>query len=87
MCHERNVVFGMCTGDDPRVARSIMLRQIEKANFSKLRGSCRCLEGAQLSALSPAQIAEFVATAQTCGFFCVSNAKPEHKRRVVEVGE
>ena len=86
MCQQRGVVFGMCTGDDPRVARSIMLREMDKAGFTKLRESCRCLEGAQLFALSPSDVAEFVRTAKICGFFCVSNAKPEHKRRVVQVG-
>ena len=86
MCQQRGVVFGMCTGDDPRVARSIMLREMDKAGFTKLRESCRCLEGAQLFALSPSDVAEFVRMAKICGFFCVSNAKPEHKRRVVQVG-
>lgn len=84
MCRQRGVVFGMCTGDDPRVARSIMMREMEKAGFSELKESCRCLQGSELLALSPAQISDFVTTAKSCGFFCVSNAKPEHKQRVVQ---
>lgn len=85
MCRQRDVVFGMCTGDDPRVARSIMLREMEKAGFAALQEQCRCIQGSELVAMSPTAVAEFVSTAKLCGFFCVSNAKPEHKRRVVQV--
>jgi magnesium-transporting ATPase (P-type) len=85
MCHQRNVVLGMCTGDDPRVARSIMFREMDKAGFAALTGSCRCVEGSELVALTSAEVFQFVTAAKACGFFCVSNAKPEHKRRVVQV--
>jgi magnesium-transporting ATPase (P-type) len=85
MCRERGVVFGMCTGDDPRVARSIMLRELEKAGLAELQASCRCLQGQELCTLPAADVALFVSAAKSCGFFCVSNAKPEHKRRVVQV--
>jgi magnesium-transporting ATPase (P-type) len=84
MSRQRGVVFGMCTGDDPRVARSIMLREMEKAGFAALHENCRCVQGSELVAFSPAQVADFVAAAKSCGFFCVSNAKPEHKQRVVQ---
>jgi magnesium-transporting ATPase (P-type) len=84
MSRQRGVVFGMCTGDDPRVARSIMLREMEKAGFAALHESCRCVQGSELVAFSPAEVAEFVSAAKSCGFFCVSNAKPEHKQRVVQ---
>jgi magnesium-transporting ATPase (P-type) len=85
MCRQRGVVFGMCTGDDPRVARSIMLRELERAGLAELQASCRCIQGSELCALPPAEVAQFIAAAKSCGFFCVSNAKPEHKRRVVQV--